>query len=89
MRKFFALVILILVSSSAYAFTPEDEIIPVSSIKPGMKGYVLTVLKGYDRVKLPVKIVSISPKKPGIELTDEILIQFTGPHKLVWITIVY
>ena len=50
MRKFFALVILILVSSCAYAFTPEDEIIPVSSIKSGMKGYVLTVLDSPERL---------------------------------------
>ncbi len=69
-------------SSCASAFTPDEEIIPVRNIKPGMNGYVLTVLKGYTRVKLPVKIISISQTKPGVELTDEILIQFTGPHKL-------
>ena len=83
LRKIFALLILFLTSSSSYAaFIPENEIIPVRMIKPGMNGYVLTVLHGYDRVKMPVKIISISPKKPGVELTDEILIQFTGPHKL-------
>lgn len=82
LRKIFVLLIVLVISSSASAFTPEDEIIPVRNIKPGMKGYVLTVLHGRERSKLPVKIISVSPKKPGIELTDEILIQFTGPHKL-------
>lgn len=86
MKKFFAVLILLLTCTScsyAYAsFVPDENIIPVRMIKPGMTGYVLTVLKGYNRVKLPVKIISISPKKPGIELTDEILIQFTGSHKL-------
>lgn len=87
MKKFFCvfalLILLLTYTSCSYAsFVPENQIIPVRMIKPGMTGYVLTVLKGYDRVKLPVKIISISPKKPGVELTDEILIQFTGPHKL-------
>ena len=83
MKKFFALLILFITSSASHAaFIPENEIIPVKMLKPGMTGYVLTVLRGYDRVKMPVKIISISPKKPGVELTDEILIQFTGPHKL-------
>ncbi len=81
-KKFCALLILLLISSCAYAFTPDEKIIPVKNIKPGMSGYVLTVLRGYSKVKMPVKIVSISPKKPGVEVTDEILIQFTGPHKL-------
>lgn len=87
LKKFccvFALFILFLTyTSCSYAsFVPDENIIPVRMIKPGMTGYILTVLKGYDRVKLPVKVISISPKKPGVELTDEILIQFTGPHKL-------
>ena len=83
MKKFFALLILFITSSASHAaFIPENEIIPVKMLKPGMTGYVLTVLRGYDRVRMPVKIISISHKKPGVELTDEILIQFTGPHKL-------
>lgn len=82
LRKYFAVLILLITSSCACAFTPDEEIIPVKSIKPGMTGYVLTVLKGYEREKLPVKVISISHKKPGVELTDEILIRFTGPHKL-------
>ena len=80
---FAVLFLLIIYTSCSYAsFVPDENIIPVRMIKPGMNGYVLTVIKGYDRVKLPVKIISISPNKPGIELTDEILIQFIGPHKL-------
>ena len=80
---FAVLFLLIIYTSCSYAsFVPDENIIPVRMLKPGMNGYVLTVIKGYDRVKLPVKIISISPNKPGIELTDEILIQFTGPHKL-------
>lgn len=82
LRKYFIALILILISSCSYAFTPNEEIIPVKSIKPGMNGYVLTVLRGYEREKLPVKVISISHKKPGVEISDEILIRFTGPHKL-------
>ena len=83
-RKFFALVILLFACSSAAAgvFVPEQPIMSVSELKSGMSGYMLTVMKGTAPVRIPVKIVSVIPQKPGRELTDEILIKITGGYKL-------
>ena len=83
-RKFFAVMIMLAVSACANAgvFIPEQPIMPVSEIQPGMTGYMLTVIHGTEPERIPVKVVSISPQKPGRELTDEILIRITGKHKL-------
>lgn len=83
-RKFFALIILLLACSCSEAakFVPEQQIMPVSKLKPGMTGYILTVIKGTVPERIPVKIISIAPQKPGRELSDEILLKLTGRHKL-------
>ncbi len=83
-RKLFALIILLLVCSCSEAakFVPEQQIMPVSKLKPGMTGYILTVIKGTVPERIPVKIISIAPQKPGRELSDEILLKLTGKHKL-------
>ena len=83
-RRFFAVIALLLVSTCANAniFIPEQPIMPVSELQPGMTGYILTVLHGTDPERIPVKVVSISPEKPGRELSDEILIRITGKQKL-------
>ena len=83
---FFGFIVMFLLLSSfsanASKFIPEQDIMPVSEIKPGMTGYMLTVLKGETPEKIPVKVISIAPQKPGRELTDEILIKLTGKTKL-------
>ena len=83
-RKFFAVIAVLLMSTSAGAntFIPEQPIMPVSELRPGMTGYILTVLHGTEPERIPVKVVSISPQKPGRELSDEILIRITGRQKL-------
>ena len=83
MRKFVLAVVLALLSFRADAeFIPEQPIMPVRDIKPGMTGYMLTVISGTEPEKIPVKVVSIVPQKPGRELSDEILLRLTGRHKL-------
>ncbi|MBR0034905.1 MAG: hypothetical protein IJP54_04450, partial [Synergistaceae bacterium] len=83
-RRVFAVMILLVVSvcADASVFVPEQPIMPVSELQPGMTGYILTVLHGTDPERIPVKVVSISPEKPGRELSDEILIRITGKQKL-------
>ena len=82
-RRIALTVILVLACtcSCCAEFVPEQPIMPVSELKAGMTGYVLTVLKGHDPEKLPMKVVSIIPQKPGGELSDEILIRLSR-HKL-------
>ena len=68
--------------SEAKTFTPEQPTISVNELKPDMNGYILTVLKGFDPVKIPVKIISIIPQKPGTYVSEQILIKFMGNNKL-------
>ena len=85
MRKILlALMILILACeiASAENFIPEQKIIPLSQLKPGQNGYALTVLRGTEPQRIPVKIVSIIPQKPGRHVNNEILIKFLGGYKL-------
>ena len=82
--KVFLAVMLVFACLAAEAapFVPEQPVIPVSELKPGMTGYILTVLRGTTPERIPVKIVSIAPRKPGRELSDTILIKVTGRQKL-------
>ncbi|MBQ7154585.1 MAG: hypothetical protein IJR85_03385 [Synergistaceae bacterium] len=83
MRKFLLTVIFLLLCTGAEAvFVPEQPTMPVNSLKPGMTGYILTVIRGTEPERIPIKIVSISPQKPGLEISDEILVRFTGRQKL-------
>ena len=83
-KKFLLIIFLLLNISTAYAenFVPAQPIINISEIKSGMQGYILTVLKGTEPSKLPVKVVSILPQKPGTNINYTILIKFTGKNKL-------
>lgn len=45
------------------AFIPEQPVMPASRLRPGMRGYALTVLKGTKPARLPVEIVSVIPRK--------------------------
>lgn len=83
MYKFLLTVLFVLWSVCAQAaFVPEQPIMPVNELRPGMNGYMLTVIKGTKPERIPIKIVSISPQKPGRALSHEILIRFTGKHRL-------
>lgn len=85
MRKYiFLLLMMIIIPAVAYAesFIPEQPTISINDIKPGMNGYMLTVLKGSSPSRIPVKIVSIIPQKPGKNIPDTLLIKITGGTKL-------
>ena len=79
-----ALIFILAVHGPAFSekFIPMQPIIKASKLKPGLTGYVLTVLKGTKPSKLPVKIISVVPQRPGRTVTSEILIKFTGGHEL-------
>ena len=63
-------------------FIPAQPVMSVNEIKAGESGYLLTVLKGYDRVKIPVKIIDIMPQKPGIGIKNYILVKILGDNEL-------
>lgn len=77
------LCVLLLWSSCAWGdFVPEQPIISLSAVKPGMSGYMLTVLKGTEPQRIPVKIVSVMPHREGREVNAEILIRFNGKRPI-------
>lgn len=63
-------------------FHPSQPFIPLSRLKPGMKGYMLTVLKGTEPSKIPLRIEAVIPQKPGRQYHDLILVKLLGGHKL-------
>ena len=76
------LIIALLLLTLNARFVPEQPVLPVSSLKTGMNGYTLTVLKGTEPSKIPVKILSIVPQTPGRNVSDLILIRLMGGVKL-------
>lgn len=79
MRKIFIAVLIMITCESSQAFTPEQPIMKLNQVRPGMTGHALTVLRGITPEKIPVKIISIIPKTPN---HNEILIKFLGGYKL-------
>ena len=73
---------MISVPASGAKFIPEQPVIPVHELKPGMSGYMLTVIKGTEPSKIPLKIISIIPQKPGKSMREAILIKILGGTKL-------
>ena len=84
-KKFIlALIFILAVNNPAYPekFIPMQPIIKAGKLRAGSTGYVLTVLKGTKPSRLPVKIISVIPQRPGKSVSSEILIKFTGGHQL-------
>ncbi len=84
-KKFLCLLFLILnfnLSVFADDFIPAQPVLNVNQIKTGELGYILTVLKGFEPEKIPVKILDIIPQKPGIDIKNYILVKITDNHKL-------
>ncbi len=79
MRKIFIAILIMITCESSQAFTPEQPIMKLNQVRPGMTGHALTVLRGLTPAKIPVKIISIIPKTPN---RNEILIKFLGGYKL-------
>jgi len=49
--------------AEASAFIPEQRIIKIGQIKPGMTGYALTVLQGQTISRIPVEVINVLPRK--------------------------
>ena len=69
-------------AACAENFVPEQPIMRINELRPGMSGYALTVLQGTEPVKMPIKIVSVVAQRPGISMNEKILIKFTAKNKL-------
>ena len=48
--------------ASSVSFASSVPILPLSEIKPGMKGEALTVIQGEDVVSFPIEIISVVPQ---------------------------
>jgi len=61
----------------AEPFVPVSDVMGVNAIKPGMKGYAVTVIEGTETARFPVEVISTVPQKskPG----KLILIRAGGP----------
>ena len=83
-RQIIIALIFILSANPAYPerFIPKQPIIRASQLRPGLTGYILTVLRGTKPTRIPVKILSSIPQKPGKGITSEILIKFLDGHKI-------
>ncbi|MBQ3403084.1 MAG: hypothetical protein IJG65_06915 [Synergistaceae bacterium] len=75
---FAVMLVFLCVPAFGAPFIPEQPTIPVNELRPGMSGYILTVLKGTTPSKIPAKIVSIVPQKPGTYIPDNILVRLQG-----------
>ena len=85
LKNFCSLVfVMLLVCGAACAenFVPEQPLMYADELRPGMTGYALTVLRGTEPEKMPVKIVSVIPQRASAVMTEKILIKFTGKHRL-------
>ena len=82
-KRIFLFLTMIFFTFPAYAeFVPAQPVIPVREIKPGMTGYMLTVVKGTEPSRIPVRIVSVVPQKPDKQYGNLILVKILGGRKL-------
>lgn len=74
-----SLLLIAAVASQAHAapFVPTDEIMPISEIKPGMKGMCWTVVRGNERVSFPVEVIDVVSGSGAPR--DLIMIRAYGP----------
>lgn len=80
-KRIILLLISLFILNSANAeerFVPSQPVMGVSSLSAGMKGYMLTVLKGTEISRIPVTIVSVIPQKGGRSFRELILIRLKG-----------
>ena len=59
-------------------FVPTDPIMPLSSVKPGMKGFARTVIRGTEIVSIPVEVLEVIPQS-GVP-KNLILIRASGKY---------
>ncbi|NLB82868.1 MAG: hypothetical protein GX791_01350, partial [Synergistaceae bacterium] len=58
-------------------FNPEGAVLPSSALRPGMKGYALTVVSARNIIRFPVEVVSVVPQKGSPR--NLILVKASGP----------
>ena len=51
----------------AAPFVPEQPVVPLDNLRPGMRGHMLTVLKGTKPTRLPVEIVDMVPQRGAVK----------------------
>ena len=64
--------------ATAEPFVPEQPTIPADALRTGEKGYMLTVLKGTEPVRIPVQVAGVIPQRTGAprgEIQDFILVR--------------
>lgn len=82
-RIFFLLTLIFVLNVPAYGeFLPSQPIISVADLKPGMNGYILTVLRGMTPERIPVRIISRAAQKPGKQYKELVLLKLLGGRKL-------
>ncbi|MDR1740285.1 MAG: hypothetical protein LBR38_00340 [Synergistaceae bacterium] len=68
MKRFLVLLLLIIIAvlpGEAAQFVPNCPVMPVSGVKEGMRGSMLTVLKGTKPVSLPIEVAGVIPEGNG------------------------
>lgn len=63
--------------SVALSFKPSVPIFPLNELRPGMRGEVITVIKGLERISFPAEVISIIPSTG--EPQKLVLIRASGP----------
>ncbi len=82
-RIFFLLTLIFVLNVPAYGeFLPSQPIIPIADLKPGMNGYILTVLRGMTPERIPVRVISRAAQKPGKQYKELVLLKLLGGRKL-------
>lgn len=74
---FLLLSLLLVPGAEGVPFTPLEPVGKTASLRPGMKGYALTVVSGREIIRFPVEIVSIVPRKSPPE--NLIMVRASGP----------
>lgn len=82
-RIFFLLTLIFVLNVPAHGeFLPSQPIISVADLKPGMNGYILTVLRGMTPERIPVRVISRAAQKPGKQYKELVLLKLLGGRKL-------
>lgn len=74
---FVALLVLFALPGYSAPFNPEGPVLSSSALRPGMKGYALTVVSARNIIRFPVEVVSVVPQKGSPR--NLILVKASGP----------
>ncbi len=74
---FAALLVVFAHTGYSAPFTPEEAVLSTTALRPGMKGYALTVVSARNIIRFPVQIVSVVPQKGSPR--NLILVKASGP----------